>query len=84
MEKPDDKLKELMKALADTISTVFSGNDEIRQALSLIEKEGYRVDLILASVTRLSRKEEESSGTSITDFDKSFLRKVRLCFSEED
>jgi len=84
MERHDDRLKELIKALADTISSVFSRNDEIRQALYMIEKEGYHVDLILASVTRVSKKEEGSLETTITDFDRAFLKKVRLCFDEGD
>lgn len=85
MEKSDDRLKELMKTLAETISQVFSGNDEIKQALSLIEKEGYHVDLILATVTRISRKGEgQQPDTGINDFDRSFLRKVRIKFVEND
>lgn len=85
MEKPDDRLKELMKALADTISHVFDGNEEIRQTLSMIEKEGYHVDLILASVTKISRKEDHVSdtGDEISDFDRSFLKNVRIRFEEE-
>ena len=85
MDKQDDKLKELMKTLADTISQIFSGSEEIRQTLSMIEKEGYHVDLILASVTRVSRKEETGlSCVEINDFDRSFLEKIRLRFGEED
>lgn len=85
MEKSDDRLKEMMKVLADTISQVFSRNVEIKDALSMIEKEGYHVDLILASVTRVSRREEDqSSDMDISDFDRSFLKKVRIRFEEGD
>lgn len=86
MEKPDEKLRELMKALAETIGQVFSGNEEIRETLSRIEREGYHVDLILASVTRVSKKEgtgsTESSDIAISDFDRSFLEKVRIRLEE--
>ena len=83
MEKPDDKLRELMKALADTIGQVFSGNEEIKETLSIIEQEGYHVDLILASVTRVTRKEGyASSDIGISDFDRSFLEKIRIRLEE--
>jgi hypothetical protein len=83
MEKPDDKLRELMKALADTIGQVFSGNEEIKETLSMIEHEGYHVDLILASVTRVTRNEGyASSDIGISDFDRSFLEKIRIRLEE--
>jgi len=83
MEKPDDKLRELMKALADTIGQVFSGNEEIKETLSMIENEGYHVDLILASVTRVTKKEgSSSSDIAISDFDRSFLEKIRIRLEE--
>ncbi len=85
MEKSDDRLKELMKTLADTIGHVFSGNEEIRQTLSMIEKEGYHVDLVLASVTRISEKEgNQSADAEISDYDRSFLEKIRIRFDERD
>jgi len=72
-----------MKELADTIGQVFSGNEEIRETLSMIEKEGYHVDLILASMTRVSKKEGASTtDVSISDFDRSFLEKVRIRLEE--
>lgn len=86
MEKPDDKLQELMKALADAINHVFSGNEDIKETLSMIEREGYHIDLILASVARVSKKDKEEDwlhDTEVSAFDKSFLRRVRLKFDEE-
>lgn len=72
-----------MKALADTIGQVFSGNEEIKETLSMIEQEGYHVDLILASVTRVTKKEgSSSSDIAISDFDKSFLEKIRIRLEE--
>ena len=83
MEKPDERLRELMKELAETIGQVFSGKEEIRETLSMIEKEGYHVDLILASMTRVSKKEGASTtDVSISDFDRSFLEKVRIRLEE--
>ena len=85
MEKPDERIKELMKVLADTISQVFSVNEEIKQALSKIENEGYHIDLLLASVTRVSKKGDNGlSDNIISDFDRSFLEKIHLRFGEED
>ncbi|MDD5435226.1 MAG: hypothetical protein PH343_07335 [Nitrospira sp.] len=87
MEHPDEKLKDLMKVLADTISQVFSGNEEIRETLSMIEHEGYHIDLLLASVARVSKKEEdehsEHSDAEVRDYDRSFLRKIRIKSVEE-
>ena len=72
-----------MKALADTIGQVFSGNEEIKETLSMIENEGYHVDLILASVTRVTKKEgSSSSDIAISDFDRSFLEKIRIRLEE--
>jgi len=80
MESNPDKM---MKALADTIGQVFSGNEEIKETLSMIEQEGYHVDLILASVTRVTRKEGyASSDIGISDFDRSFLEKIRIRLEE--
>lgn len=81
MDRSDERLKELMKSLADTIGQVFNGNDDIRNTLAKIEQEGYSVDMIVASVTRFSRKNEDGSTdelSEISDFDKSFLSKIRV------
>lgn len=81
MDRSDERLKELMKSLADAIGQVFNGNDEIKNALALIEHEGYSVDMIVASVTRLSGKNEKASsdaGSQVSDFDRSFLSKIRV------
>lgn len=84
METPDEKLKDLMKILAEAISHVFSGSKDIRQTLSMIEKEGYHVDLILASVTKVTKIEEgHLTGTDMSDFDRSFLRNIHIRIEEE-
>lgn len=82
MEK-DEKIRILMKTLAETISQVFNENDEIKNTISMIEKEGYRVDLILATITKISKKGEDE-GPKISDFDRSFLKKIRIRFDEEE
>ena len=81
MDRSDERLKELMKSLADAIGQVFNGNDEIKNTLALIEHEGYSVDMIVASVTRLSGKNEKAlsdAGSQVSDFDRSFLSKIRV------
>lgn len=90
METPDEKLKDLMKILAEAISHVFSGSEDIRQTLSMIEKEGYHVDLILASVTKVTKIEEgrlsnmaDMADTDMNDFDRSFLRNIHIRIEEE-
>lgn len=84
METPDEKLKDLMKVLAEAISHVFSGSEDIRQTLSMIEKEGYHVDLILASVTKVTKIEEgHLTGIDMSDFDRSFLRNIHIRIEEE-
>lgn len=86
MDRSDERLKELMKTLADSIGQAFNENDEIKDTLAMIEKEGYHVDLILASVTRLTRKGAVKSSDAeggISNFDRSFLRKIRIKLTEE-
>ena len=84
MKESNEKIKELMKTLANSIGQAFREDKEIRHAISMIEKEGYHVDLILASVTCLSKKEDEkSSDTDITEYDKSFLEKIHLRFKDD-
>ncbi len=87
MDRSDERLKELMKSLADAIGQVFNGNEDIRNTLAKIEQEGYSVDMIVASVTRLSRTGEDGSTDElreISDFDKSFLSKIRVKLGGEE
>ena len=76
----DKRLKELMKTLAETISHVFNENEDIKNALAMIEKEGYKVDLMLATITRVSRKEDQGTkeDSALSEFDRSFLKKIRI------
>ena len=87
MDRSDERLKELMKTLADSIGQAFSENDEIKDTLAMIEKEGYHVDMILASVTRLTRKGAVKSSDAeggISNFDRSFLKRVRIRFDRDE
>jgi len=87
----DKRLKELMKTLAETISQVFNENEEIKNAIAMIEKEGYKVDLMLATITRVSRKDghtckrddSREDTTGISEFDRSFLKKIRIKLDDD-
>jgi len=57
--EPKDRLRELLLELAQTINEVITDNHQIKDALMNFEREGYHVDLVLASITKVARKEEE-------------------------
>src|SRR3989337_1152771 len=59
MDRSDERLRELMKTLADTIGEVVNENDDIRKTLAMMEQEGYPVNMIVASITMVSAREEE-------------------------
>ncbi len=88
-EFENERLKKLVKELVETINDVFSDSSEIKKALKEIEKEGYRVDIVLASITRLHRKQDEGKNPDLVyefnPFDKAFLQslKIRLDSGEE-
>jgi len=85
----DEKLKRLVKDLVDSINEVFSGSPEIKKAINFIEKEGFHVDMVLASITRIHKKEDEEKSPEIVyefnPFDKAFLQslKIRLDSGED-
>lgn len=86
--KENERIKELITGLANAINTVFSESKEIREALKVIEEEGYHVDLVLASVTRvLKGGQQEAQGSDIkyefNNFDKSFLKAVKIKLDSE-
>jgi len=76
------KLKKLVKELVDTINQVFSESSHIKKALKGIEEEGYRIDIVLASITRIHRKEDEGKTPKlIYEFnpsDKVFLQSLKI------
>ena len=81
MDRSDERLRELMRSLADTIGEVVNGNDDIRNTLFMMEQEGYPVDMIVASITMVSAKSEDESietDINLSNFDRSFLKKIHV------
>lgn len=79
---PRERLRELLLELANTINDVISDNPQIKEALMNFEKEGYHVDLILASITKVAKKSEASSGEELkyefSPLDKAFLNAIKI------
>ena len=80
--EPPERLKELILELAATLNDVFNENWRIRRAIQNIEEEGYQVDLVLASITRIFKRNEETGDTELkfefNAFDKEFLKRMGL------
>lgn len=80
--KENDRLKDLVKELANAINSVFTDSKEIKEALREIEDEGYRVDLVLASITKISPKDNIPDEGEIVyefnNFDKAFLKALKI------
>lgn len=74
---PKDRLRELLLELAYTINEVISENRQIKDALMNFEKEGYHVDLVLASITRVAKKDEELKY-EFNPLDKAFLNAIKV------
>ena len=82
MDRSDERLRELMKTLADTIGEVVNENDDIRKTLAMMEQEGYPVNMIVASITMVSTREEDDAVTDtdkdLSYYDRSFLKKIHV------
>jgi len=63
------RLKRLAEQLIQAIHQAYSDNDRIQDTLNKIEEEGYHVDILMASFTRIDESEE--GGAS--EFDPSEL-----------
>lgn len=74
---PNERLRELLLELAQTINEVIIENRKIRDALMNFDKEGYHVDIILASITKVARKEEELKY-EFSSLDKAFLNAIKV------
>ena len=78
----NEKLKRLVKDLVETINGVFSESSEIKEALKGIEEEGYRVDMVLASITRIQKREGEEKDRELVyefnPFDQAFLQSLKI------
>jgi hypothetical protein len=77
-----EKLKLLIQELAQLINAVLIQSPELRSAIQGIEQKGYQVDLVLASMTRILKKETpdqpEPPETHPTGFDQEFLKSLRI------
>ncbi|MBI3609920.1 MAG: hypothetical protein HY204_04350 [Nitrospirae bacterium] len=77
-----EKLKILVQELAQLIHAVLVRSPELQSTVQGIEERGYRVDLVLASMTRIQKKEfqhqPEPAETEPTEFDKEFLKALRI------
>jgi hypothetical protein len=77
-----EKLKLLIQELAQLINAVLVRSPELRSAIQGIEEKGYQVDLMLASMTRILKKElqnqPEPLGATPTEFDEEFLKTLRI------
>ena len=81
MDRSDERLRELMRSLADTIGEVVNGNDDIRNTLFMMEQEGYPVDMIVASITMVTAIDEDESlknNENLSYYDRSFLKKIHV------
>lgn len=78
----NEKIKGLITGLANAINVVFSESKEIKEALKVIEEEGYHVDLILASITRVLKRNTDTGQNELkfefNNFDKSFLQAIKI------
>ncbi len=86
MDSSDERLRELMRSLADTIGEVVNGNDDIRNTLSMMEQEGYPVDMIIASITMVTAKDDDEPSEyddTLSSYDRSFLKKIHVRLSDK-
>ena len=78
----NEHLQELVEALTQRIGQLFSNNDQIKEILENIEKEGYQVDLVVASLSRILSDEEfeedEDQIYALNPFDYAFLQAIKV------
>jgi len=77
-----EKLKLLIQELAQLINAVLVRSPELKSAIQGIEEKGYQVDLVLASMTRILKKEFQNQPERLeptpTEFDQEFLKTLRI------
>ena len=87
MDRSDERLRELMKTLADTIGEVVNENDDIRKTLDMMEQAGYPVNMIVASITMVSTREDDDdvldANKDLSYYDRSFLKKIHVRLGDE-
>ncbi len=77
----NEHLQELVQELTQQIGLLFSNNDQIKEILENIEKEGYQVDLVVASLSRILSGEEFEESDEIYElnpFDYAFLQAIKV------
>ncbi|MFQ5456306.1 MAG: hypothetical protein ACE5EA_08910 [Nitrospirota bacterium] len=92
--KEDSRLRELVKELVNTINFVFSDSQEIKDVIKSIEDEGYQVDIILASITKILKKRDPLETRNVpalkqlkyefNSFDKEFLKSIKVRLDNKD
>jgi len=77
-----ETLKLLIQELTQLINAVLMQSPELRSAIQGIEEKGYRVDLVLASMTRILKKDAdktpEAQESEPTESDREFLKTLRI------
>ena len=77
-----EKLKLLIQELAQLINAVLVRSPELKSAIQGIEEKGYQVDLVLASMTRILKKEFQNQPEPLevtpTKFDEEFLKTLLI------
>lgn len=65
----NERLQALVKELTEKISHLFAENDQIKKILEKIESEGYQVDLVVASLSRILSDQEASGFEEVEEED---------------
>ena len=74
-----EALKVLIQELAKLINVILGRSPDLQSAVRKIEDRGYHVDIVLASMTSVIKKEPpELLDVRRTDFDKEFLKNLRI------
>jgi outer membrane protein TolC len=77
-----ETLKLLIQELTQLINAVLMQSPELRSAIQEIEEKGYRVDLVLASMTRILKKDADKTPEALssepTESDQEFLKTLRI------
>lgn len=58
------RLKRLAEQLIQAIHQAYSDNERIQDTLNRIEEEGYQVDILMASFTRIDDPEDGTAGNT--------------------
>lgn len=73
----NERLRELVAELASVLNEAITDNDQVQDTIKSIESEGYEIDLLLATFTRIQKKDDTFSP-NFTSYDRSFLRSLKI------